>query len=70
MINYILKLFQDVVKNNEHKGSVKTILSLISGIHVPSENHSQEMWDSFWDLLENSILDENKPNAFHVMEVD
>jgi len=51
-----------VTKNDDVAGSVKTILSLISGIHVPSHPPDHPTWNIFWEKLENSILEAPKQN--------
>ena len=49
-------IIQDVTKSSDYAGGVKTILSLISGIHVPQSEQPASNWDLFWDKLENSLL--------------
>ena len=49
-------IIQDVTKSSDYAGGVKTILSLISGIHVPQSEQPATNWDLFWDKLENSLL--------------
>ena len=65
--------FQDVTKEPERGGSVKTILSLISGINVPSNQATQVTWEKFWNKLEFLMTDQpaQAPNNVQIAyEVD
>ncbi|CAK8675544.1 unnamed protein product [Clavelina lepadiformis] len=50
-------LLEDVMKDDNYAGSVKTILSLITGIHVPTAQAGINAWKIFWDKLEGALPD-------------
>ena len=47
---------QDVTKNRPDGGSsVETILSVITGIHVPPAQAKPKAWEQFWDKLDEAL---------------